>query len=140
MAGKTFAEMTAEERKECGRQGGIASGEVRRRKKAMRESLDIFLSLPVKSGTQCDIEAVQNYASLKGANITVEQAMLIAQIQKALRGDTQALIFLRDTSGQKPDDSMILTGNVDIANPYDQLSVDELKELAKMCKDEENKS
>lgn len=140
MAGKTFAEMTTEERKECGRQGGIASGETRRRKKAMRESLDIFLSLPIKSGTQCDIEAVKNYASLKGENITVEQAMLIAQIQKALRGDTAALTFLRDTSGQKPDDSLVFTGNVDVANPYDQLSVEELKSLARLCENETTQS
>lgn len=127
--------MTPEEARECGRRGGVASGEARRRKKAMKESLDILLSMPVKSGKQADIESIKNFAQLKGKNITIEQAMLIAQIQKALKGDTQALAFLRDTSGQKPDDNVNLVGQVDVTNPYDELSVEELRSLAKQCEE-----
>lgn len=133
--GVRFSDMTPEQAAECGRRGGIASGEAKRRKKAMRESLEILLSMPVKSGKQCDVEAVKNFAALKGKNITVEQAMLIAQIQKALKGDTQALTFLRDTSGQKPDDTMVFSGTVETNNPYDELSVEELKALAKQCEE-----
>lgn len=134
--GIQFGKMTPEQARECGRLGGIASGEAKRRKKAMRESLEVLLSMPLKSGKQCDVEAVKNFAMLKGKNITVEQAMLIAQIQKALKGDTQALTFLRDTSGQKPDDNLNVIGQVDVGNPYDELSVDELKALAKKCEEE----
>ena len=123
---------------EAGRLGGIKSGEAKRRKKAMRDSLEILLGMKLKTGAECDIEAVKNFAALKGKNITVEQAMLIAQIQKALKGDTQALTFLRDTSGQKPDDTMILSGNMQVQSPYDELTVDELKELAKQCEKTES--
>lgn len=111
---KQFKEMTPEERREAGRRGGIASGEAKRRKKAMKESLDILLSMPLKSGRLSDVEAIKNFAELKGKNITVEQATLIAQIQKALKGDTAALAFLRDTSGQKPEDKMNFSGAVPI--------------------------
>lgn len=131
--GKQFFNMTKEELAACGKLGGIRSGETKRRKKAMKESLDILLSMPLKSGKQCDVESVKNFAALKGKNITVEQAMLIAQIQKALKGDTQALTFLRDTSGQKPEDNLNVVGQVDVSNPYDELTVDELKALAKKC-------
>lgn len=134
--GKRFSDMTPEEARECGRRGGIASGEAKRRKKAMRDSLEILLSMPVKSGKQTDIESVKNFAQLKGKNITIEQAMLITQIQKALKGDTQALVFLRDTSGQKPDDKLNLGGQVDINSPYDELSVEELRKLAKQCEED----
>ena len=134
--GKQFFNMTKEELSECGRLGGIKSGETKRRKKAMKESLELLLSMPLKSGKQCDVEGVKNFAALKGKNITVEQAMLIAQIQKALKGDTQALAFLRDTSGQKPEDNLNVVGQMDISNPYDELTVHELKALAKKCEED----
>ena len=102
MAGKTFSEMTPEERQEAGRKGGIASGEAKRKKKAMRERLEIILAMPLKSGKSADIEAIKNFAALKGKNITVQDAMMIAQIQKALKGDTNAATFVRDTAGENP--------------------------------------
>ena len=134
--GKKFFEMSKEELSECGKAGGKASGEAKRRKKAMKESLDILLNMPLKSGKQADVEAVKNFAALKGKNITVEQAMLIAQIQKALKGDTQALTFLRDTSGQKPEDNLNVVGEINASNPYDELTVDELRALAKKCEED----
>lgn len=102
MAGKTFSEMTKEELQEAGRKGGIASGEAKRKKKAMRERLEIILAMPLKSGKSADIEAIKNFAALKGKNITVQDAMMIAQIQKALKGDTNAAAFVRDTAGENP--------------------------------------
>lgn len=102
MATNEFERMTPEQRRENGRRGGIASGEAKRKKKAMRERLEILLDLPMKSGKGADIETIKNYAALKGKNITVQDAMMIAQIQKALKGDTNAAVFVRDTAGQNP--------------------------------------
>lgn len=99
---KSIIDMTTEERREAGRKGGIASGEAKRRKKAMRERLEIILEMPLKSGKNADIESIKNFAALKDKNITVQDAMMIAQIQKALRGDTNAATFVRDTAGQNP--------------------------------------
>lgn len=102
MAKCEFSQMTPEERREAGRKGGIASGEAKRRKKAMRERLEIILEMPIKNGKLADIEEIKSFAALKGKNITVEDAMMIAQIQKALKGDTVAAAFVRDTAGQNP--------------------------------------
>ena len=102
MARNEFANMTPEQRRENGRKGGIASGEAKRKKKAMRERLEILLDLPMKSGKGADLEAIKNFAALKGKNITVQDAMMIAQIQKALKGDTNAAAFVRDTAGENP--------------------------------------
>ena len=102
MAKYEFSKMTPEERRENGRKGGIASGEAKRAKKAMRERLEILLDMPMKDGRGVDIENIKNFASLKGKNITVQDALMIAQIQKALKGDTYAAAFVRDTAGQNP--------------------------------------
>lgn len=102
MAKNEFALMTPEQRRENGRKGGIASGEAKRKKKAMRERLEILLELPMRSGKGADLENIKNFAALKGKNITVQDAMMIAQIQKALKGDTTAAAFVRDTAGENP--------------------------------------
>lgn len=109
-----MSQRSKEEVREIARKGGKNSGKARRAKKNMRESLEILLGMPLKAGKPADVEQIKNFAELKGKNITVEQAMLIAQIQKALKGDTQSLAFLRDTSGQKPDDNVNLTGAVPV--------------------------
>jgi len=102
MARNEFNYKTPEERRELGRKGGIASGIAKRNKKAMRERLEILLEMPLKDGKSYDIEAIKSFAALKGKNITVQDAMMIAQIQKALKGDTNAAAFVRDTAGENP--------------------------------------
>lgn len=102
MATNEFSLKTPEERRELGRRGGIASGEAKRKKKAMKERLEILLDMPLKKGKEADIESIRSFAALKGKNITVQEAMLIAQIQKALKGDTTAAAFIRDTAGENP--------------------------------------
>ena len=110
------SERTKEEQREIARLGGIASGKARRRKKLMRESLEILCQLPAKGGRATDVESIKNFAELKGKNITVEQAMLIAQIKKALGGDTRAIEFIRDTMGQKPVEEKKVETNVNQTN------------------------
>ena len=104
--GKQIKDMTKEELREAGRKGGIKSGESKRRKKAMKESLQCLLDLKLKSGAWFDVEGADSIQDLKGANITVEEAIILAQIQKALKGDTTAAQFVRDTSGNKPKDEV----------------------------------
>lgn len=112
MAKNEFQNMTPEQRRENGRKGGIASGEAKRKKKAMKDRLEILLEMPLKSGKISDIEAIKNFAMLKGKNITVYDAMMIAQIQKALKGDTTAAAFVRDTAGENP--SMKVETDIDM--------------------------
>ena len=101
---KPNSERTPSEVRENARKGGIKSGETRRRKKEMRERLEILLSMPIKDGKGATIDKIKSFGELKGKNITVEDAVLIAFTQKALKGDIQASTFLRDTIGEKPTD------------------------------------
>jgi len=109
-----FDKKTPEERAELGRRGGIASAKAKKERKAMRERLEILLDMPIKSGKGVNIEDIKNFAALKGKNITVQDAMMIAQIQKALKGDTTAAIFVRDTSGNKPVETHEVDMNVPV--------------------------
>ena len=95
----------------------------------MRENLEILCQLSLKSGRATDVESIKNFAELKGKNITIEQAMLIAQIKKALSGDTKAIEFIRDTMGQKPvDEKKVETNSTEsalLAEIVGQLKSDE---------------
>ena len=103
--------LTPEEAREQGRKGGIASGKARRERRQMRETLQLLLDMPMKAGKSVDVEEIKNYAKLKGKNISVQEAMLIAQVQKAMRGDTKAAEFIRDTAGQKPVENVDMNVN-----------------------------
>lgn len=79
---------------------GVATkkGRVRKRKvQRFKKVLDQILSMVISPETVS--EAVKK--TPLGENITYQEAILIAQVLKASNGDTQAAVFLRDTSGNK---------------------------------------
>ena len=95
---------TTEEARERGKKGGIASGKARRKRKALQETLNELFSMPIKDGTLNNLESIKSLAGIKGKNITVQEAAVLAQIQKALKGDTRAAMLLfemlgKDTAG-----------------------------------------
>lgn len=112
---------------ECGRKGGIASGKAKREKKAMKDTLETLLAMTLNNEQMEDIESIQSVASLEGANITVQEAIMLAQIKRALSGDTKAAEYVRDTSGNKLKDSVEFSGAVN--NPFSGLTTEELKKL-----------
>ena len=91
--------LTKEQLIENGRKGGKKSGERKREKKEMKELLLDILNMNIKSGKAEDFK---NLADSKGKNITVNQALILAQVKKAMSGDTRAMEFIRDTAGMKP--------------------------------------
>ena len=101
-----FARMTPEQRAEYGRKGAEKANETKRKRKEMRETLDILLNMPLKKGKVYSAEEIKSFADLKGKNITIDQAMMITLVQKALKGDLNAITMVRDTVGEKPTDKM----------------------------------
>lgn len=98
---------TKEEQKKITRAGGRASGKARRKKRDMQKALNILLDMPLKRGKT---QQIKSLADVRGKNITAEQAILLAQVQKALKGDTRAAVFIRDTAGCKPTDKVNIEG------------------------------
>lgn len=111
---KGFDKLTVEERRQLARKAGKASVKARREKKAMRENLQTILAMTLKSGKLADIDSVQNFAALAGKNITVQDAILIKQTQKAMMGDTRAAEFVRDLSGNKPENTLNIDGKIPV--------------------------
>ena len=101
-----FARMTPEQRAECGRKGAEKANETKRKRKEMRETLDILLNMPLKKGKVYSAEEIKSFADLNGKNITIDQARMITLVQKALKGDLNAITMVRDTVGEKPTDKM----------------------------------
>ena len=84
-----------------GKKGGEASGKARRKKKAMQEVTKEILNMPLKAEELDNICDIKSFTSFKDKNITVQEAITIAIMQKALKGDYKAAAFLRDTAGEK---------------------------------------
>lgn len=103
---------TSSEARKNGKKGGIASGKARREKKLFRETLESLLTMPMKDGKDASVDDIKNFAGIKGANISVQEAILIAQIQKAMKGDTRAAEYVRDTIGENP--SMKIEAEMDM--------------------------
>ena len=101
MAGKeNLRTPTTEQAREIGRKGGQASAKARRRKKELKELLELALSQPSEI-----VEGEDNYT-----------AITVALIQKAIQGDTKAYEVIRDTLGQKPTEQqqMDLTAKIEV--------------------------
>lgn len=80
--------------------------EAKRRKRNMHESAKNILSLALHSGSYLNPDEVQALAEMKGQNISVSDAIVIAQVQKAIKGDTQSANFLMSLAGDKPADKL----------------------------------
>lgn len=96
----------SEEAAAYGKKGGIASGKARREKRKMADLINSLMSMPLKGGKAKDVDKVKSIADLKGQNIDVQTAIIVAQVQRALKGDVVSATFLRDTMGEKPVDNV----------------------------------
>lgn len=88
-----FSQRSKEEVRELARKGGVASGKARRQKKALKEQIELLLSLPVKDPNMLnELDAL----GIDTDNLDNQMAMVIAMWQKALKGDVKAFKALTD--------------------------------------------
>ena len=85
---KPQTERTKSEQREIAKKGGIASGKSRRKKKTIRETLEMMLSGKMPDGA------------------TRQDAIVVALMEKALSGDVRAFEAIRDSIGEKPSDKV----------------------------------
>ena len=85
------------EARELGRNGGIASGISRRRKRSLKEAADLYLSLPVSD------RKMWNKISRRGVDpedIDNQMAMIIGLTMSATAGDAKAAKVIVDLLGE----------------------------------------
>ena len=79
--------------------GAYASAKVRREKKLIKDSIEMVLGLEVKNEKMKD---QLRKLGIQDEDMTNQLALVVAMVNKGLKGDTQAFNSLRDTIGQKP--------------------------------------
>lgn len=120
-----FNQLTQEEQRKIASEGGKASVKARRERKAIAEQMKMLLELPLKDkNTKSKIKKL----GINADDLNNQMAMVISIYQKALKGDVNAFKEIRDTIGEKPQENINLSGNVN--NPYTNLSEEELRKLA----------
>lgn len=95
-----FSERSREERSENGRKGGKASGEARRRKKALRLALKEAVALPLKDLPDDMRAAIMAAVGISDDSQTVGEAVIGAIILQACTGNAQMTRLLLDTIGE----------------------------------------
>ena len=94
--------MTKEKTSENGGKGALKKSKRRVRELvSFKETLDSLLALELPE--EALPQAIKN--SSVGGRLNYREVVLLMQILKACGGDTQAAVFLRDTSGNKLKDA-----------------------------------
>lgn len=81
------------EARERGAKGGVKSGEVRRKKKALRETLETMLKATLKDPEL--IEKFEKFGFRSG--MSMQDAISAAMIAQAAKGNVKAFVAIRDT-------------------------------------------
>lgn len=85
------------EAREKGRKGGVASGEARRKKRDLRETLETLLKSTLKD--EEIVSKFEEFGFKKG--MTMQDAISAAMIQQAVKGNVKAFVAIRDTIDPK---------------------------------------
>ena len=76
-------DLTPEQRRENARKAGIASAKAKKKRKAMKEQMDMLLSLPVKSPK---MKEQLKKLGIKSNEIDNQMALIVSLYQTALKG------------------------------------------------------
>ena len=122
---KKYSEYSAKEKEEFHRQGGIASGQSKRRRKTFAETLRAVLA------SEYPVEEAKKKLQDMGLDGTWMDQLSQAQVDKASRGDTEAFRAVRDTIGENPKQAVDvgLTSGPVSGMDLSQLSDDQLRAM-----------
>ena len=102
-------ERTPSERRESAIKAGIASGDARRKKKALKEMMELALQMEEQNE---GYRSRMLKAGWEPENMTQMTVITQGLIQKAKAGDVQAYNAIRDIIGEKPAEKMELGGSM----------------------------
>ena len=122
---KKYSEYSAKEKEEFHRQGGIASGQSKRRRKTFAETLQAALAREIT------VEQGKEKLQALGYDGTWMDLLSQAQVDRAAKGDTEAFRAVRDTIGENPRQAVDvgLTSGPVSGMDLTQLSDDQLRAM-----------
>ena len=92
------SDQSREEAKKNGAKGGVASGIARKKKRALKNTIEMIMRLGVDANTQ----AILTQLGVPEEDQSVQTAIVVAQAMKAMRGDTKAADYLGKYSSADP--------------------------------------
>lgn len=102
--------INAQNASEYGKLGAKKSAEVRRRKRDMRETLEILLSMKLDNGKTEKLDAFKAFHNItKNSNVTVADRIMVNLVKKAMAGDLEAIRMIREQIGEKPKEEVEIT-------------------------------
>ena len=104
----------SERAKQISAMGNAAKKKLNAERKKNKEELDTLLKISLKRGDILTPDDVLSLEEAEEANIPVQTAINIAMIKRALLGDVQAALYIRDTVGEKPTDKLELDSSLSI--------------------------
>lgn len=99
--GAPYRFRTGEQQVEIARRGGIASGEARRRKKTMKETARMLLDMEIPDAAK-ELKKRLKVMGISEEDFTYQSAVMVGILNQAMKGNTKAAAFLRDTVGENP--------------------------------------
>lgn len=105
-------DLTPSQRRANASKAGKASGEARRKKKLLRECLEILLE--------------KEMTDKKGETMTGAEALSAKLFKEAMKGNVKAFEVLRDTAGQKPVEKVVVS----------EIDTDVIDEIERMMNDD----
>ena len=91
-----FDERSEKEARELGQKGGIASGKARRRKKNLKQKMQLLLSLPAADNDQSELATMGVDPEDMDNEMVLAKALFLA----AAAGDTRAFDRIQDVLGR----------------------------------------
>ena len=88
--------------------------ETKRQKKKMKDELKTLLTISLNRGDVIDADDILNLDQAQKANISVQTAINIAMMKRAIMGDVSAATWVRDTVGEKPTDKIEVDTNLTV--------------------------
>ena len=121
MSDKNLIPFTKETAKRKGKKGGIASGVARRKKRGLKEVLNIILN-----GNHLSAEMQRKLLEYgyKSEEINNELYLAIKVFEVAAKGNVKAIEFIRDTTGQKPKDEIAIVEAPKIFDDIPDIKID----------------
>ena len=117
-------DLTPSQRRENASKAGKASAKKRQQNKTFKEIINKFLN-----GQVSDERLKQQMIDFGFADkeVSNKSCAVFALWKEAIKGNTKAFELLRDTIGEKPQDKLNISGEVN--NPFSGMTTEELRKI-----------
>lgn len=109
---------TPRERKEISRKGAQATNELKRKRKSMREQMEMLLSLPLDKDAKASLKELGIDST---DDMNKQMALLVATYNQAMCGDTKATNIIRELVGEKVTEIKVSTSIDDKVKQLNEL-------------------